>query len=112
MDLQLAGRAAVVTGGSGMLGSAIGAQLAREGCRVCLVARDPARLQARVDWIEQTTGTSATHLCVDTSSTTSVLAMAQHVAARLGTVSILVNCAARPSPSSAPKLEDIEASEL
>jgi NAD(P)-dependent dehydrogenase (short-subunit alcohol dehydrogenase family) len=112
VDLQLEGRTAVVTGGSGVLGSAIAAQLAREGCRVCLVARNPDRLQARVDGIEEATGASALYVCADTSSTISVQAMAEEATARLGPVEILVNCAARPTPSTVPRLADIDECEL
>lgn len=46
MDLGLAGKTAIVTGSSRGIGRAIAAGLAAEGCRVCLCARDPERLEA------------------------------------------------------------------
>ena len=44
MDLNLGGKAALVTGGSRGIGAAIAQELAREGVQVCLAARDRARL--------------------------------------------------------------------
>ena len=46
MDLELAGRRALVGGGSSGLGAAIGSSLAGEGARVALAARDGERLTA------------------------------------------------------------------
>jgi len=44
MDLNLAGKTALVTGGSRGIGAAIAQELAREGVQVCLAARDRAKL--------------------------------------------------------------------
>jgi len=44
MDLNLGGKAALVTGASRGIGAAIAQELAREGVQVCLAARDRARL--------------------------------------------------------------------
>jgi 3-oxoacyl-[acyl-carrier protein] reductase len=50
LDLQLQGKAAIVTGSSRGLGFAIAAALAAEGCRVCICARGKDGLeQARKD---------------------------------------------------------------
>ena len=46
MDLQLAGKRALVLGSSSGLGRAIAAQLAAEGARVIIAGRDEARLRA------------------------------------------------------------------
>jgi 3-oxoacyl-[acyl-carrier protein] reductase len=45
MDLELAGKAAIVTGSSRGLGLASAKALAAEGCRVCLCARGPEALE-------------------------------------------------------------------
>jgi nucleoside-diphosphate-sugar epimerase len=46
MDLQLAGKRAVVTGGSRGIGLAVARALVAEGTRVALLARDQAVLDA------------------------------------------------------------------
>ncbi len=46
MDLQIAGKCALITGGSKGIGLATAACLLAEGCRVILVARDGANLEA------------------------------------------------------------------
>lgn len=46
MDLQLAGKTALVTGATAGIGLAIARTLAREGVSVTLTGRDPAKLQA------------------------------------------------------------------
>ncbi|MFC4013572.1 SDR family oxidoreductase [Nonomuraea purpurea] len=44
MDLGISGKVALVTGGSAGLGLASAKSLAREGCDVCVCARDPEKL--------------------------------------------------------------------
>ncbi|OWQ65382.1 SDR family NAD(P)-dependent oxidoreductase [Stenotrophomonas maltophilia] len=46
MDLQLAGKTALVTGATAGIGLAIARTMAREGVRVTLTGRDPGKLQA------------------------------------------------------------------
>lgn len=55
----LAGKAALVTGGSGGIGSACALWLARDGAAVTLMGRTEERLQASARWIRESVGSGA-----------------------------------------------------
>ena len=56
MELELAGKRALVTGGSRGIGKAIARVLAGEGARVAIAARDAARLTAAAADLQTLTG--------------------------------------------------------
>jgi 3-oxoacyl-[acyl-carrier protein] reductase len=68
MDLGIAGRKAIVCGGSSGLGKAIAAALSAEGVRVTIVARDDARLEAAAADIAAQIGNVVDHVSVDLSN--------------------------------------------
>src|SRR3546814_14379217 len=51
MDLGIAGKVAIVTGGSHGIGRAVSEELGRNGCRVVVVARGQEQLDSTVDAI-------------------------------------------------------------
>jgi NAD(P)-dependent dehydrogenase (short-subunit alcohol dehydrogenase family) len=108
MDLELAGRVAIVTGGSRGIGKAIGRALAREGASVALVARDLAVTQAAAAELAAETKSNVEAFRADTGSDADVKAVVAQIADRFGRIDILVNCAAQPGGSArVPKLADI-----
>jgi NAD(P)-dependent dehydrogenase (short-subunit alcohol dehydrogenase family) len=94
MDLQLAGRRAVITGASRGIGLAVAEVLVAEGADVALIARDPSRLRdAAAGLADCGAGRIVTASC-DTGDGEAVTTMAAHVLSQLGGVEILVNSAA------------------
>ncbi|MER5998362.1 SDR family oxidoreductase [Nonomuraea angiospora] len=53
MDLGISGKVALVTGGSAGIGLAAAKSLAREGCDVCVAARNPERLAEAVVQLQE-----------------------------------------------------------
>ena len=102
MDLELAGRTAIVTGGSRGIGKAIARQLALEGVDVALVARNREALAATAGELGEETGRRFAPIPADTADDESVRSMVRQAADAFGHLDILVNCAARPGGQAAP----------
>jgi NAD(P)-dependent dehydrogenase (short-subunit alcohol dehydrogenase family) len=96
MDLYLTGKRALVTGGSSGLGRAIARQLALEGARVAIAARDRQRLAVAAKELGEESRAAVLAAPVDTSSDASVKALIETVVSQMGGIDILVNAAARP----------------
>jgi len=108
MDLELAGKTAIVTGGSRGIGKAIARELAGEGVDVAIVARSTADLQKTAAELAEATGRRIVPITADTSSDASVKAMVEQAARELTHLDILVNCAAQPGGQGpVPKLGDV-----
>jgi NAD(P)-dependent dehydrogenase (short-subunit alcohol dehydrogenase family) len=104
MDLGLAGRRAVVTGGSRGIGFAVGRALAAEGAAVALVARNAQSVKEQADRLSAETGAQVIGIAADTGDDASVAAMAEAAIRGLGGVDILVNNAAT-SPYFGPMVD-------
>jgi NAD(P)-dependent dehydrogenase (short-subunit alcohol dehydrogenase family) len=105
---SLAGKTAVVTGGSRGIGYAIASTLAAEGADLALLARDPARLRTAAKELATEHGRQVLALPADT--TDDAVARA---AGELGGIDILVNNAAEPAaPGSARALADLVDADL
>jgi NAD(P)-dependent dehydrogenase (short-subunit alcohol dehydrogenase family) len=108
MELELAGKSALVTGGSRGLGKAIARRLASEGVRVAVVARGEELLYAAAAELSAETGAHVVPIVGDTSSDDDVKRFVSAAAAALGSIDILVNAAAEPGGQTPPpKLDEI-----
>jgi NAD(P)-dependent dehydrogenase (short-subunit alcohol dehydrogenase family) len=94
MDLQLAGRIALVTGGSRGIGRAVAARLAGEGAVVAIAARDLEVATATAAELSASSGSTVAAFAADMGREQDVQRMVDAVSSALGTVSILVNNAA------------------
>jgi len=113
VDLELAGKRAVVTGGSRGIGKAVARELAREGAAVVIVARDEEALAATARELAAETGAQVLPVAADTGSDDSVKAMVARARELLGGVDILVNAAAQPGGQAPPpKLAEIDDSKF
>jgi NAD(P)-dependent dehydrogenase (short-subunit alcohol dehydrogenase family) len=108
MDLQLAGKRAVVTGGSRGIGKAVARALAGEGVRLVVGARTEQTLQASARELDPT-GTAVVPIVVDTGQDDAVRAFVSEAVAVLGGIDILVNCAARAGGQArAPRVVEVD----
>lgn len=89
MDLQLAGKRVVVTGGSRGIGYAIAEQFLREGAIVTISGRDKAALQAAVDSLSHLGNIQG--ISADATNEQDVLQLAASAAGADGNISAWVN---------------------
>jgi NAD(P)-dependent dehydrogenase (short-subunit alcohol dehydrogenase family) len=109
MDLELAGRTALVTGGSRGIGKAIARELAGEGVDVAIVGRDEEALRASADEIAGETGRRIVPIRADTGRDEDVRRMVEEARAALGRIDILVTAAGAPGGHTPPpKLAEID----
>lgn len=107
---SLAGKTILLTGGAGLYGRGLAAQLAGTGARVILAARNLAALE-KVAAEERARGHTVQARQFDQSDEASILRLRDEVLAEFGSVDGLINNAvARPMKSSAGPLSDWEAS--
>jgi NAD(P)-dependent dehydrogenase (short-subunit alcohol dehydrogenase family) len=106
MDVR--GKAALVTGGSAGLGLALGAELAKRGARVVLVARNEARLVNAADAIRAEVGTNGeVHaLAFDVGDKESAHRITGAAAALVGPIDVLVHNASTLGPLPMPFVID------
>lgn len=89
MDLQLAGKIAVVVGASRGIGFAIASALGREGCRVALLARGAQALAQAARRLQEE-GVEALAVAADATDATQMRQALETVQARFGGIDVLV----------------------
>ncbi|MGV8894863.1 MAG: SDR family NAD(P)-dependent oxidoreductase [Rhodoglobus sp.] len=93
MELELAGRTAIVTGGAGGIGAAVVAALVREGVRVAVLDRDTPALAGMSD-----TNDATYPVAVDVTDEVSVADAVARATDHLGGLDLLVGCAGISGP--------------
>ena len=110
MDLGLAGRRAIVTGGSKGLGQAIAAELLAEGARVAICSRHAAELDATAGELRASGGTVVALPC-DVTDPDQVAEFFDAAASALGAdggIDVLVNNAGGARPGRFESLTDAD----
>jgi 3-oxoacyl-[acyl-carrier protein] reductase len=100
MDLGLKGRVAIVAAASKGLGRAVAAELAREGARVALCARDRTTLERAAGEISAATGAETFPRALDVTDRAAVEAFVAETEERWGRVDICVTNAGGPPAKS------------
>ena len=98
MDLGLQGKVAIVTAASRGLGRAVAAELAREGARVVICARQEGPLEAAAQAIRAATGAEVVAVPADVADPTGVERVVEAARIRFGRIDVLVTNAGGPPP--------------
>jgi 3-oxoacyl-[acyl-carrier protein] reductase len=105
MNLQIAGKTALVTGGSKGIGYAIAEGLVAEGVRVVVSARDEAVLETAAQRLGQGGG-DVLAIAADVSSAKGVRGLIDATLARVGRIDVLVANAGGPTAGLPSQLDD------
>ncbi|SLM18780.1 Uncharacterized oxidoreductase UxuB [uncultured spirochete] len=111
MTVYLHGNTAVVTGGSGVLGSAMCVGLAKAGAQVAVLARGLEKAQHLVDTIEAEGGTAMAVSC-DVLDAEAVAHSAELVTKTFGRCDILLNAAGGNNPKATTIKERLDAEDI
>ncbi|MGQ9585184.1 MAG: SDR family oxidoreductase [Anaerolineae bacterium] len=106
MDLGLRGKAALVAASSRGLGRATAMELAREGAKVALCARNREELEAVAEAMRQETGAEVLAVPADLAKAADIHGLVSAVEARFGYVDILVTNAGGPPGGSFDDFDD------
>lgn len=107
MDLGIAGRTAIITGGARGIGAATARRLVQEGAKVLIADLDGASASEQAEAI-RVEGGVAESVVVDVSDGASVEAMVSYASEKLGPVDILVNNAGFVIDKNITKMSDTD----
>ncbi len=112
MDLELADKVVIVTGGSSGIGYAIAHAFATERCRVVIASRRAEALEKAAAALRAGTHAQVIGIPADTTDQESVDRMAAAAIAAYARVDVLVNCAATPAGLVRNSIEDLDSAAL
>jgi NAD(P)-dependent dehydrogenase (short-subunit alcohol dehydrogenase family) len=112
LSVNLRGEVAVLTGGAGVLGTAMAMALAQSGASIALLSRTKEKLEAACEQIRQRTGQSALALAADVTDEAALREALRTLKDTIGHPTILVNAAGgnRPGATVMPEANIFETS--
>lgn len=105
---DLSGKVCVITGGSGVLGSAMSEGLAALGVKTAILGRNEAKAKAVAEKISSETGTKVIGVRADVLDRSSLEEAKGIVVDSLGPVDFLINCAGGNAPGGTTAKEEME----
>jgi NAD(P)-dependent dehydrogenase (short-subunit alcohol dehydrogenase family) len=112
VDLELADKVVIVTGGSSGIGYAIATAFARERCRVVIAARRAEALEKAAAALRDGTHAQVIGIPTDTTDQESVDRMVARAVSAYARLDVLVNCAAAPAGLVRNSIEDLDSAAL
>jgi NAD(P)-dependent dehydrogenase (short-subunit alcohol dehydrogenase family) len=109
---DLKGQVCIITGGAGIIGTAIAKGLATVGVKLAIVDRDQARAIELAGEIEKESGTQARGYEADVLNKESLVKTKKEINKDLGKITLLINGAGGNSPKATTSLEKIEKENL
>jgi len=106
MDLGLSQKVTLVTAASRGIGAAAAYELAAEGARVVISARNMDTLKPVAEDIASNTGASVTPIAADNTDLASVERLVEETEANVGPIDVLVNNSLGPSTARFGELGD------
>ncbi len=96
MKTDIAGRCALVMAASKGIGKGIALGLAREGAKICIVARNEEALKQTAEEIRKETGATVFYIAADLSQAQDIEKVYSFAQKEMGRVDILINNAGGP----------------
>jgi NAD(P)-dependent dehydrogenase (short-subunit alcohol dehydrogenase family) len=94
MDMEMQGKAVVITGAARGIGFATAKLMASEGAKIGIIDNNPDNATAAVSTLKSQYGVDAVSSVVDISKYDDVLAARDKIASVIGPADVLINCAA------------------
>ncbi len=104
MEMNVSGKTAIVTGGSGVLGGAMAEDLAQAGCQVVIIGRNPEKVNKQVETLTKYSDDILGIPC-DVMSEDALQDAAAQVMERFGSIDILINGAGGNVPSATQQID-------
>ncbi|MFW6267614.1 MAG: SDR family oxidoreductase [Marinilabiliaceae bacterium] len=111
-EMDLSGKVAVITGGSGIICSAMAKALGVQGVKTAILARRKEKVEQVAQEIQQSTGTESMGLSADVLDRESLIKAREEIHEKWGQIDFLINGAGGNSPKATSKKEKIESEDL
>lgn len=107
---DLNGKVGVITGGSGILGTAMAKAMASVGIKIAIISRHP--IEQLADDISKEFGNQVICIVGDVLDKESLIKAKKEINQKLGDIDLLINCAGGNQPTATTKVEQMDENSL